>query len=137
MEALIYLNGEMVSEDEAKVSIWDIGFMYSAVFMEAARTFGHRIYRLDDHLARMEDSMRYAGLEPLVTRARMGEIVEQTVAANLHLFPEDDDCWMCWQVTPGLGFPHPMMKGSGGEPTVMCYVSPLASLCHYPPFFFF
>ena len=57
MEALIYLNGEMVSEDEAKVSIWDIGFMYSAVFMEAARTFGHRIYRLD----RMEAADRAAG----------------------------------------------------------------------------
>lgn len=125
METLIYLNGELVPETEARVSIWDLGFMYSAVFMEAARTFRHRIFRLEDHLARLEDSMRYAGLPPLVTKAQMAAIVEQTVAANLHLFPEDDDCWMCWQVTPGLGFPHPMMKSGEAEPTVMCYVSPL------------
>lgn len=132
MQTLIYLNGQMVTEAEAQVSIWDIGFMYSAVFMEAARTFQHRIYRLEDHLSRMDDSMRYAGLEPLVSKAEMGEIVTQTVAANLNLFPEDDDCWMCWQITPGLGFPHPMMKGGSGQPTVMCYVSPLPYDEYYP-----
>lgn len=126
MTTQIYLNGQFVPEEEAKISIWDIGFMYSAVFMEAARTFKHRVFRLEDHLQRLEDGMRYAGLEPLVSQAEMGAIVEQTVAANIHLFPEDDDCWMCWQVTPGVGFPHPMMKGQArSEPTVMCYVSPL------------
>jgi len=126
MKTLTYLNGKLVPEDEARISIWDIGFMYSAVFMEAGRTFKHRIYRLDDHLARMDDSMRYAGLQPLVSKSDMAAIVQKTVDANLHLFADDDDCWMCWQVTPGNGFPHPMMKGgSKSEPTVMCYVSPL------------
>ncbi|MCK5802234.1 MAG: aminotransferase class IV [Lentisphaeria bacterium] len=135
MESLIYLNGELVSEEDAKISIWDIGFMYSAVFMEAARTFKHRIYRLEDHLARMDDGTRYAGLEPLISKSDMGVIVEKTVAANVHLFPEDDDCWTCWQVTPGNGFPHPMMKGSGScEPTVMCYVSPLPYDEYYPSY---
>lgn len=126
MRTLIYLNGELVPEEDAKISIWDIGFMYSAVFMEAARTFRHRIYRLPDHLDRMENSMRYAGLAPLVTKKAMGRIVEETVEANLHLFPEDDDLWICWQVTPGAGFPHPMMKGGKkNKPTVMAYVSSL------------
>jgi len=126
MKTLIYLNGKLIPEEEARISIWDIGFMYSAVFMEAGRTFKHQIYRLDDHLARMDDTMRYAGLKPLVNKSDMAAIVEKTVEANMHLFPADDDCWMCWQVTPGNGFPHPMMKGGGkSEPTVMCYVSPL------------
>jgi len=135
MKTQVYLNGNLVSEEEATVSIWDIGFMYSAVFMEAARTFKHRIYRLDDHLARMDDSMRYAGIPPLVSKAEMRAVVEKTVEANLHLFPEDDDCWMCWQVTPGNGFPHPMMKGGAKpEPTVMCYVSPLPYDEYYPSY---
>lgn len=126
MKTLIYLNGKLIPEEEAKISIWDIGFMYSAVFMEAARTFRHKIFRLDDHLARMDDTMRYVGLKPFVSKSEMAAIVQETVDANIHLFPEDDDCWMCWQVTPGTGFPHPMMKGKAKtEPTVMCYVSPL------------
>jgi len=132
MKTLVYLNGKLVPEEEAKISIWDIGFMYSAVFMEAARTFKHKIFRLDDHLARMDDTMRYVGLKPLVSKSEMAAIVQKTVDANLHLFPKDDDCWMCWQVTPGTGFPHPMMKGSSKtEPTVMCYVSPLPYDSYY------
>jgi branched-chain amino acid aminotransferase len=135
MKTQVYLNGNLVPEEEATVSIWDIGFMYSAVFMEAARTFKHRIYRLDDHLARMDDSMRYAGIPPLVSKAEMRTVVEKTVEANLHLFPADDDCWMCWQVTPGNGFPHPMMKGGAkSEPTVMCYVSLLPYDEYYPSY---
>ena len=135
MKTVIYLNGKFVSEDEAKVSIWDIGFMYSAVFMEAARTFKHKIFRLPDHLQRMDDSMRYTGLKPLVTKREMGRIVELTVKKNIHNFPADDDCWMCWQVTPGCGFPHPMMKSARKtEPTVMVYVSPLPYDQYYPSY---
>ncbi len=130
---LIHLNGNWVAEEEARVSIWDIGFMYGAVFMEAARTFKHRIYRLEDHLERMHRSMRYAGPGPLVEKERMGRIVEETVAVNLDSFAQDDDCWICWQVTPGVGFPHPMIKGTGkSEPTIMAYVSPLPYDEYYP-----
>lgn len=125
MQTLTYLNGKMVREDEAVISVWDIGFMYSAVFMEAVRTFRHAVYRLEDHLARLEDGMRYAGLGSLVSKTDMGAIVQRTLDANIHLFEKDDDCWMCFQVTPGRGFPHPMMKGGDVTPTVMCYVSPL------------
>ena len=126
MNTLIYLNGGYVSEEEAKVSIWDIGFMYGAVFMEAARTFRHEIYRLEDHLKRMDDSMRYAGLKPLVGMKRMGQIVEDVAEKSLKTFAADDDCWLCWQVTPGQGFPHPMMKsGRKSRPTIMAYASPL------------
>jgi len=132
MELLVYLNGRLVPEEEAVVSIWDMGFMYGAVFMEAARTFRHKVFRLEDHLDRMDDGMRYAGLEPLVSKKEMGRIVEKTVAANIHNFADDDDCWLCWQVTPGVGFPHPMMKGKVGRPTVMVYVSPLPYDEYYP-----
>ena len=126
MKTLIYLNGDYVSEEEAKVSIWDIGFMYSAIFMEAARTFHHKLYRLDDHLKRMDDSMRYAGLKPLMSMKALGRIVEDVAEKSLKTFAADDDCWLCWQVTPGQGFPHPMMKTSGkSRPTVMAYASPL------------
>ncbi|MDP6779370.1 MAG: aminotransferase class IV [Candidatus Latescibacteria bacterium] len=135
MKSLIYLNGELVPEEEAKVSIWDIGFMYSAVFMEAARTFRHEVYRLNDHLERMDQGMRYTGLKPLVSRREMGRIVRQTLTANLDRFAEEDDCWLCWQVTPGAGFPHPMVKSRRrGRPTVICYVSPLPYDEYYPSY---
>ena len=35
----IYLDGSMVSENEAKISVFDIGFMYGATVYESLRTF--------------------------------------------------------------------------------------------------
>jgi len=138
MPNLIYLNGNLVPEAEARVSIFDIGFMYSAVFMEAVRTFKHEVFRLPDHLDRLECSMRYCGLEPLVSQQEMARVIQTVIEANIADLPEDDDCWVCAQVTPGQGFPHPMMRSGAvhraphdgcdesrryGQPTVMAYVS--------------
>jgi len=122
---LVYINGQLVPEAEATVSIFDIGFMYSAVFMEAVRTFNHEVFRLDDHLERLDKSMRYVGLQPLITRAEMADVIHQVIAANIANFAPDDDCWVCAEVTPGQGFPHPVMKGPAGKPTVIAYASPL------------
>jgi len=123
MPNLTYLNGQLIPEAEAKVSIFDIGFMYSAVFMEALRTFKHQLFRLPDHLDRLERSMKYCGLAPLVSSDEMAHAIHSVIEANIGDLPEDDDCWVCAQVTPGQGFPHPMMKGDRPEPTVMAYVS--------------
>lgn len=125
MDTLIYLNGKLVPEEEAKVSIFDIGFMYSAVFMEAVRTFRHQPFRLEDHMDRLERSMRYVGLAPLISQKEMGRVIRKVIQANISRYAEDNDCWACAQVTPGVGFPHPMMKGKRGKPTVMAYVSSL------------
>ncbi len=125
METLIYINGELVPEREAKISIFDIGFMYSAVFYESLRTFKHKLYRLDDHLERLDRTLRYAGLPSLVSKDEMGRVLEKTIEANIGLFEEEDDCWICGQVTPGNGFPQPLMKGKRGQPTIIAYISPM------------
>lgn len=127
MGTLVYFDGKFVREEEAKLSIFDIGFMYGAVFMEAARTFKHKLYKLDEHLERLDKGMRYAGLNALVTRDEMRNIMNQTVEANIANFEDDNDCWICAEVTPGLGFPHPLMKGRDPhqKPTVIAYVSAL------------
>ncbi len=125
MGSIVYLNGELLPEEQAKISIFDIGFMYSAVFMEALRTFRHRMYRLEDHLERLERSMKAAGLEPLISRDEMARVMQTTIDANISHFEEDNDCWICAQVTPGTGFPQPLMRGKRSRPTVMAYVSAL------------
>jgi len=124
-DMLVYLDGELVPEQDAKISVFDIGFMYSAVFMEAVRTFRHQIFRLEDHLERLEHGMRYAGLAPLVSQQEMAKVLETVIAANVEQFAEDDDLWICAQVTPGVGFPQPMMRGQRTQRTVMAYVSRL------------
>jgi branched-chain amino acid aminotransferase len=125
MNSLVYLNGELVPEAQAKISIFDIGFMYSAVFMEALRTFRHQPYRLEDHLERMEKSLRYADLDSLISRDELREVVREVLSVNIERFEAENDCWICFQVTPGQGFPHPMTRSGEVKPTVMAYVSAL------------
>lgn len=125
MNRLTYLNGQMIPEDEARVSVFDIGFLYGATFMEAVRTFRHTYFRLEEHLERLENSMRYAGLPPLVSRDHMRDIFQQVLEANIHLTDKDDDCWVCANVTPGVGFPQPLVERHDSEPTVIVYSSAL------------
>ena len=125
MERKVYLNGKMVSESEAKVSIFDIGFMYGATFYESLRTFKHKIFKLDEHLSRLERGMRYAGLEPLITKAEMADIIEKVLTANIHLTDKEDDVWLSAEVTPGVGFPHPLVKQKDKQPSAIVYSTPL------------
>ncbi len=125
MERKIYLNGEWVSEQDAKVSIFDIGRLYGATFYESVRTFKHKPFKLDEHLDRLEKSIRYARLGSLVERGEMAEIIQKTIDVNEHLTEKDDDLWVCAEVTPGVGFPQPLMKVDDKSPTIMVYSSPL------------
>ena len=124
-ERKVYLNGEMVPESEARVSVYDIGFMYGATFFESVRTFKHKLFRLEEHLSRLERSMRYVGLEPLIRKGEMAGVMKKVVEANIHLTDKEDDCWVCGEVTPGISFPHPLMGQKDKRPTVIAYSSPL------------
>ncbi|NOZ26280.1 MAG: branched-chain amino acid aminotransferase [Nitrospirae bacterium] len=59
----VYLNGEFVRESEARVSVFDRGFLYGDGLFETMRAYGGRIFRLDQHLGRF-----FRGLEILRIR---------------------------------------------------------------------
>ncbi|OIN97756.1 hypothetical protein AUJ66_02330 [Candidatus Desantisbacteria bacterium CG1_02_38_46] len=107
------------------MSVFDIGFKYGATFYESLRTFKHKIFKLDEHLARLERSLRYVGLVSLINKTEMAEIIEKVLATNIHLTEKDDDVFISVEVTPGVGFPHPLMKQKEQKPTVIVYTSPL------------
>ena len=49
----IYLDGKYVSEDEAKISVFDHGLLYGDGVFEGIRVYGGRIFRLEQHLDRL------------------------------------------------------------------------------------
>jgi branched-chain amino acid aminotransferase len=125
MERLIYLNGAMVAESEARISIFDVGRLYGACFYESIRTFGHRLFRLEEHMRRLERSLRYGGILPSLDWSRVREAVQKTLEANEPLTDPQDDLWLCVEVTPGTAFPMPLQSGAGNPPTVLAYSSEL------------
>jgi branched-chain amino acid aminotransferase len=125
MERLVYINGYMFPEHEAKISLFDVGRLYGACFYESIRTFRHIPFKLNEHLVRLERSLSYAGIMKPELMDRVHEAVEKTLEVNEGLFDPEDDFWFCVEVTPGVGFPMPVKENIYTHPTVVAYSSPL------------
>lgn len=98
MDLLIYLDGDIVPEQEAKVSVFDHGLLYGDGVFEGIRAYNGRIFKLDEHLRRLYDSAKAIMLEIPLSLAEMREAVVETVRANkLH------DAYIRLVVTRGVG----------------------------------
>jgi len=53
---LAYVNGALVSEDEATISVFNAGFNFADGVFEGIRVYGGRVFRLDEHLERLAAS---------------------------------------------------------------------------------
>ena len=59
---LIYLDGKFVPGEEAKVSVFDHGFLYGDGVFEGIRAYHGRVFRLEEHLDRLYDSAKTLSL---------------------------------------------------------------------------
>lgn len=125
MKSLVYINGELIPEAEAKISIFDVGRLYGATFYESIRTFRHKFFKLDAHLERLEHSLRYVGLIDYVKMEKVREAAQVVLDANINFVSKDDDLWVCVEVTPGNTFPMPLLEDKIKKPTIIAYSSPI------------
>ena len=56
MELKIYLDGALVPESQAKVSVFDHGLLYGDGVFEGIRFYNGRVFRLEQHMRRLYDS---------------------------------------------------------------------------------
>ena len=101
-ERVVYLNGEVVPESEARLPIRDRGFVYGDAVFDTERTFGHKIFKLDEHLDRFFQSLKYMRLESPLTKQQFADVTMQVLEANLPLIDTDDDYWVTQRVTRGV-----------------------------------
>ena len=81
-ELQIYLDGTLVPAREAKISVYDHGFLYGDGVFEGLRIYNRRIFRHDAHLTRLYRSAKAIWLEPPLSVDEMKSAIESTVAAN-------------------------------------------------------
>jgi branched-chain amino acid aminotransferase len=124
-ERLAYVNGQLVPESQAAVSIFDVGFLYGVTLYESLRTFKHQYFLKDEHWVRLKRSLGYAGLGSLITQQVYDTVLDQTLHANIHLTDPEDDLWANFQVTPGKTFPMPLLGQADRTPTILCYTCAL------------
>lgn len=81
-EQCIYLNGEFVSKENAKVSVYDHGFLYGDGIFEGIRLYNGNIFKLREHLDRLYDSAKSIMLEIPLSYEEMQEVVAETLRKN-------------------------------------------------------
>ncbi len=79
---LIYLDGNLVPESEAKVSVFDHGLLYGDGCFEGIRIYNGRVFRLTEHLVRLYESARSICLTIPISLEEMEKATVETVAAN-------------------------------------------------------
>jgi len=82
MEQTIFLNGRFVAPDEARVSVFDHGFLYGDGVFEGIRAYDGRVFRLEEHVERLFRSARAIMLELPYTPEQVSEIVLETCRRN-------------------------------------------------------
>ena len=78
----IYLDGKLVPKEDAKISVFDHGFLYGDGVFEGIRIYNRRVFRHEAHLQRLYRSARAIMLEIPLSMEEMKAAVEETVAAN-------------------------------------------------------
>ncbi|OGV50166.1 MAG: hypothetical protein A2017_18560 [Lentisphaerae bacterium GWF2_44_16] len=122
MENLVWLNGNLVPEADAKISIFDMGRLYGACFYESIRTFKHKYFLFEEHMKRLERSLIYSGLIHNVDMKDVRKACNEVLETNIGGSPEDFDFWACVEVTPGDTFPMPLMKKTDSKPNIFAYI---------------
>jgi branched-chain amino acid aminotransferase len=78
----IYLDGEFVTEEEAKVSVFDHGLLYGDGVFEGIRAYNGYVFKLEEHLDRLYDSAKAIRLNIPLAREEMKEAILETLRLN-------------------------------------------------------
>src|SRR5262245_66488542 len=75
----VFLNGEFLAIEEAKVPVLDRGFIFGDGVYEVVPVYSRVPFRLDEHLARLERSLGETRIRNPYSRVRWREIIYQLV----------------------------------------------------------
>lgn len=82
MGLIIYLDGNYIPEEEAKISVFDHGVLYGDGVFEGIRAYHGRVFKLQEHLVRLYESAHTIGLNIWLTMDEMEEAVLETLRRN-------------------------------------------------------
>ncbi|OQP11648.1 branched-chain amino acid aminotransferase [Geobacillus sp. 47C-IIb] len=97
-EQWIFLNGEFVTKENAKISVYDHGFLYGDGVFEGIRVYSGNVFRLEEHIDRLYNSAKSIMLNIPYTKDEMINHVLETVRRNGY-----QDAYIRLVVSRGVG----------------------------------
>ncbi len=109
--SVVYLNGEYLPLDQAKISVLDRGFLFADGVYEVIPAYGGRLLRMQEHMQRLQNSLDAIRLKNPLSSQQWLSIVEKLLIENPNSGPGEDKS-VYLQVTRGVaakrnhGFPE-------------------------------
>ncbi|APW44189.1 aminotransferase class IV [Rhodoferax saidenbachensis] len=122
---LVYFNGKMVPEADAKVSIYDSALMFGDMVFEMTRSFGKKQFKLREHIDRLYVGLKILRIPLQMTPEEMERACYETMEVNDHLFTADDEHRLMIDVSRGLLGIYQGIEGLHKGPNVIIADFPL------------
>jgi D-alanine transaminase len=120
---IAYLNGEWLPAEEAKVSVLDRGFLFGDGVYEVIPVYSGRLYCLDRHIARLQNSLAEIHLADAVTGVDWASLLAEAVERS-----GDRLASLYLQVTRGADTQRSFVYPAAPEPTIFIMVNPAPNL---------
>ena len=121
---LVYLDGQYLPKEQAKVSVDDRGFLFGDGVYEVTRAVGGRLFAEDGHWERLRTGMREVGISAdQIDRGRIREIYEHLLQEN-GLTDREEHATVYLQITRGCAPRSHAFPGPECVPTVYAFASP-------------
>ena len=117
---IVYLNGDWIPRDEARIPITDRGFLFSDGVFETARLHEGKYFRLEKHLLRLQESAATLKL-PMPPISELTRIADEIAARN-----DLSNASLRITITRGSGGTGLKTKGAE-RPTLLVTIAPVAS----------
>ena len=118
----IYLNGQYMPIEEAKISVLDRGFIFGDGVYEVIPVYSRKAFRLEEHLLRLQHSLDGIKLANPHSAGEWAGIINELIARNA-----GEDQYLYLHITRGVAkrdhaFPNPPVK-----PTIFIMSNPLTT----------
>jgi branched-chain amino acid aminotransferase len=122
---VVWINGDLVPEHEAKVSIYDSALMFGDVVFEMTRSFHKKQFKLREHLERLYAGIKILRIPIKMSMDEMEKHINEVIEANDPLFRKDDEHRLMIDVTRGLLSLYQGIEGLHKGPNVIIADFPL------------
>lgn len=121
----IWMNGKLIPETEAKISVYDSALMFGDMVFEMTRSFEKKQFKLREHLDRLYYGLKILRIPLEISIEQMERHCYETIEANEHLFGADDEHRLMIDVSRGTLGIYQRIEGLHKGPNVVIADFPL------------
>ena len=128
MSRIVYVNGDYLPEEDAKISVFDRGFLFADGVYEVTSVLGGKLIDFDGHAVRLERSLSELEMRSPVDKAELLEIHRQLVARN-----DIDEGLVYLQITRGAAADRDFVyPAEDTPPTIVLFTQSKPGLASSP-----